>query len=106
MRALLVKALQKCKAGGDKSLLANVLNNASLPEEQAVDDCVTFTVKGYSLVSGKSAENSAFHELILLTWQLQLLIIIRISLLCRDVLGRQGQSEAHSHIDCGCFPHF
>ncbi|XP_075537282.1 cytochrome P450 20A1-like [Dermacentor variabilis] len=51
MRALLVKALQKCKAGGDKSLLANVLNNASLPEEQAVDDCVTFAVKGYSLVS-------------------------------------------------------
>lgn len=51
MRALLVKALQKCKAGGDKSLLANVLNNASVPEEQAVDDCVTFAVKGYSLVS-------------------------------------------------------
>lgn len=51
MRALLVKALQKCKAGGDKSLLANVLNNASVPEEQAVDDCVTFAIKGYSLVS-------------------------------------------------------
>ncbi|KAL3241947.1 hypothetical protein MRX96_021614 [Rhipicephalus microplus] len=51
MRMLLTKALQKCKAGGDKALLANVLNDASVPEEQAVDDCVTFAIKGYSLVS-------------------------------------------------------
>ncbi|KAL1421145.1 hypothetical protein MTO96_023319 [Rhipicephalus appendiculatus] len=51
MRALLAKAMQKCKAGGDKALLANVLNDASVPEEQAVDDCVTFAIKGYSLVS-------------------------------------------------------
>uniref|UniRef100_L7LXK3 Putative cytochrome p450 family 20 subfamily protein a polypeptide 1 n=1 Tax=Rhipicephalus pulchellus TaxID=72859 RepID=L7LXK3_RHIPC len=51
MRTLLAKALQKCKAGGDKALLANVLNDASVPEEQAVDDCVTFAIKGYSLVS-------------------------------------------------------
>ncbi|KAK8775505.1 cytochrome P450 20A1-like [Amblyomma americanum] len=51
MRALLAKALAKCKEGGEGTLLASVLNDCSVSQEQAVDDCVTFAIKGYSLVS-------------------------------------------------------
>ncbi|KAH9370501.1 hypothetical protein HPB48_020539 [Haemaphysalis longicornis] len=51
MRSLLAQALRKCKAGGEGTLLADVLNKSAASEEQAVDDCITFAVKGYSLVS-------------------------------------------------------
>lgn len=51
MRSLLAQALRKCKAGGEGTLLAHVLNKSAASEEQAVDDCVTFAVKAYSLVS-------------------------------------------------------
>lgn len=56
LRNLLKQALEKRagligKEGGQQPVLADVLGDPNTDGEQAVDDCVTFTVKCYSLVS-------------------------------------------------------
>lgn len=54
MRAMLTAALQERKAAKAKdasTLLIDVVSGSDVSEDQAIDDCVTFTMKYYSLIS-------------------------------------------------------
>ncbi|CAN7996942.1 unnamed protein product [Ixodes hexagonus] len=55
MRSLLKQALEKRSQskqdGGVQETLADVLANSSASDKEALDDCVTFALKSYSLVS-------------------------------------------------------
>lgn len=54
LRSLLKQALEKrsqSKQGSGQKTLADVLANGSVSDKEALDDCVTFALKSYSLVS-------------------------------------------------------